>query len=200
MSKEKTELTANGSFSKPIAQLHEFYLSGAITAPEDYIEWFDIIRNAGSNDQIRIYINSGGGVIDTALQFMRVMAETNATITTSIEGSCASAATMIFLSGHIMEVTPNSIFMIHNYSGGTFGKGGEMYDNIVFEREWSKRLLHDVYDGFLTDAEIASVLDNKDIWFHAEDILERAERYMKYHAAKAQQEADDDDEDNSESV
>lgn len=193
----KIETTANGVFSKPVAHMYEFYLSGGIEAPDEYIEWFDIIRNATRNDHIKIYINSGGGVIDTALQFMRVMAETEATITCSIEGSCASAATMIFLSGHILEVTPNSIFMIHNYSGGNYGKGGELYDNIVFEREWSKRLLHDVYDGFLTDAEIAAVLDNKDIWFHAEDILERAEKYMKYHAAKAAQEAD---EDNSESV
>lgn len=191
----KIETTANGVFSKPVAHIHEFYLSGAITAPEDYIEWFDIIRNAGSNDHIKIYINSGGGMIDTALQFMRTMAETQATITCSIEGSCCSAATMIFLCGHVLEVTPNSIFMIHNYSGGTIGKGGEMYDNIVFEREWSKRLLHDVYDGFLTDAEIAAVLDNKDMWFHAEDILERAKKYMEYHAAKAEL-----DENDSESV
>lgn len=186
----------NGYFSKPIAYEHEFYLSGAIEAPEEYVDWFNTIRNAGPNDSIKIYINSGGGIIDTALQFMRVMAETDATITCSVEGSCASAATMIFLAGHILEVTPHSIFIFHNYSGGTFGKGGEMIDQLSFEREWSKRLLHEVYDGFFNDDEIESMLHNKDIWMHADEVLERAKKCMEYRTALAQQE----DENNSESV
>ena len=174
-----------GYFSKPIAHEYEFYLSGDIEAPEEYVDWFNVIRNAGPNDSIKIYINSGGGVIDTALQFMRVMAETQATITCSVEGSCASAATMIFLTGHVLEVTPHSIFMFHNYSGGSFGKGGEMIDQLSFEREWSKRLLHKVYDGFFSDAEIESMLHNRDIWMHADEVLERADKCMKYRAALA---------------
>lgn len=92
---------------------------------------------------------------------------------------------MIFLTGHVLEVTPHSIFMFHNYSGGSFGKGGEMIDQLSFEREWSKRLLHEVYDGFFSDAEIESMLHNRDIWMHADEVLERAQKCMKYRAALA---------------
>lgn len=189
-----------GYFSKPIAHGYEFYLSGDIEAPEEYVDWFNVIRNAGPNDSIKIYINSGGGVIDTALQFMRVMSETQAIVTCSVEGTCASAATMIFLSGHALEVTPHSIFLFHNYSGGSFGKGGEMIDQLSFEREWSKRLLHEVYDGFFSDAEIESMLHNKDIWMHADEVLERAQKCMKYRAALAKQEQEAEDEDDSQLV
>jgi hypothetical protein len=39
-----------------------------------------------------------------------------------------SAATMIFLCADTYEVSEHSMFMFHNYSSATFGKGGEMFD------------------------------------------------------------------------
>jgi ATP-dependent protease ClpP protease subunit len=161
------------SFSKPVAQLHEFYLSGEIGEPEDYIDWFDTIRNASAVDTVRIYINSGGGDLYTTLQFLRVMAETEAHIVTSVEGACMSAATMIFLHGDQQEVTPHSLFMFHNYSAGVFGKGGEMYDQLQFERRWSENFMNEVYSGFLTPEEISSMMHNKDIWMTSDEVVER---------------------------
>ena len=160
-------------FTKPVGQLHEFYLSGTIEGPEEYVDWFDTIRHAGAGDTVRIYINSGGGNLDTTLQFLRVLAETEATVITSVEGSCMSAATMVFLHGHQHEVTPHSLFMFHNYSAGTFGKGGEMYDQLQFERKWSENFLREVYKNFLTDEEIEAMLHNKDIWMTSEEVVER---------------------------
>lgn len=159
--------------SKPVAQVHEFYLSGPIEDAEEYIEWFDIIRNAGQFDTVKIYINSPGGDLYTTLQFLRVMSDTDATVVTSVEGACMSAATMIFLHGHQQEVTPHSLFMFHNYSAGVFGKGGEMYDQLQFERKWSENFMGAVYDGFLTKTEIESMLHNKDIWMTSDEVVAR---------------------------
>lgn len=166
---------SNKGFRKTAAVVHEFYLSGYIDEPQEYIEWFDTIRNATANDTIKIYINSPGGAVDTAIQFMRVLSETDAMVVCSVEGSCMSAATMIFLCAQEFEITPHSLFMFHNYSGGIFGKGGEIFDQAVFEREWSSRFLTHIYRDFLTDAEIKSLLDNKDIWLHSEDVLKRCQ-------------------------
>lgn len=160
-------------FSKPAARVHEFYLSGPIEEAENYIDWFDTIRNAGSTDAIRIYINSPGGDLYTTLQFLRVMSDTEAHVTTSVEGACMSAATMIFLHGHAQEVTPHSLFMFHNYSAGTFGKGGEMYDQLQFERRWSENFMTEVYKDFLTTDEIASMMHNKDIWMDSDEVVKR---------------------------
>lgn len=162
-------------YSKPVAQVHEFYLSGPIQEAENYIDWFDIIRNAGEHDTVKIYINSPGGDLYTTLQFLRVMSETNATVVTSVEGACMSAATMIFLHGHLQEVTPHSLFMFHDYSSGTFGKGGEQYDQIQFERAWSKKFMGEVYKDFLTPQEIDSMMHNKDIWMDHEEVVKRLE-------------------------
>ena len=65
--------------------------------------------------------------------------------------------------------------MFHNYSGGTFGKGGEMYDQLVNERKWSENIIRKVYEGFLTEPEIRSILDNKDIWMEGKEVMKRLE-------------------------
>ena len=160
-------------FSKQLVNIHEFYLCGEIETPEEYIQWFDVIRHSGETDVIKIYINSPGGNVFTAIQFMRVLKESSAKIVMSVEGECASAATMIFLCGDSFEVSEHAMFMFHNYSSGVFGKGGEMFDQLKHERKWSERLLREIYEDFLTEQEIVSILDNKDIWMSGDEIIER---------------------------
>jgi hypothetical protein len=56
------------------------------------------------------------------------------------------------------------------------GKGGEMYDNIMHERKWSEKILRGSYKNFLTEEEISSILDNKDIWMDGEEVLKRLKK------------------------
>ena len=158
---------------KPLAHIHEFYLSGEVESSEEYIEWFDTIRNAQPADIVKIHINSYGGDLFTSIQMMRCISESEATVICSVEGACMSAATMIFLCADGFEVSDHSMFMFHNYSGGTIGKGGEMYDNIMHERKWSEELLRAIYSEFLTADEIESILNNKDIWMDGEEVIKR---------------------------
>lgn len=165
--------TPKDTFTKPIGHVYEFYLVGEIESADNYIDWFDTIRHATENDVIKIYINSPGGDMFTAIQFMRVIAETRGTVISSVEGACMSAATMIFLIAEQFEVTPHSMFMFHNYSGGTMGKGGEMIDQLQHERKWSANLLKEIYENFLTQTEIESMLDNKDLWMDGTEVIRR---------------------------
>lgn len=169
----------NRIISKQCVNIHEFYLSGDIESSEDYIDWFDTIRSAGENDVLKIYINSSGGDLFTAIQFMRVLSETAANVVVSVEGACMSAATLIFLHGHTYEVSPHSMFMFHNYSSGVVGKGGEMYDRLAHEKDWSEKLLREVYSDFLTEKEITSILDNKDIWMDGDEVIKRLKKKVK---------------------
>lgn len=160
-------------FTKSLGNLYEFYLSGELLEPSEYISWFDTIRNASAQDSVKIYINSPGGDLYTAIQFLRAMGESAAHITCSVEGACMSAATLIFLTADAQEVTAHSAFMFHDYSSGVFGKGGEQYDQIQFERKWSEAFLKEAYSGFLTEAEITSMLHNKDIWMTSQEVVAR---------------------------
>jgi hypothetical protein len=176
--------TGKQFFTKNTGNVYEFYLSGEIEEATEYTEWFDTIRNARATDTVKIYINSCGGDLYTALQFLRVLSETDAHVITSVEGACMSAATMIFLHGDEFEVTPHSLFMFHNYSAGVFGKGGEMFDQLQFERAWSENFLREVYHDFLTPDEIKSMLDNKDIWMTSQQVLARIDLVLAKMAAE----------------
>lgn len=173
---EKIELSGMNpqSFTdKPMSRLHRFYLSGEVKAPSEYTSWFETIRASSDQDIIFIHINSYGGDLFTAIQFMRVLNETKATVIASVEGACMSAATIPFLCAKHWEISKHSMFMFHNYSSGAIGKGGELYDQIAHERKWSESLLKDIYSGFLTENEINAILENKDIWLSGEQVAER---------------------------
>lgn len=164
---------------KALAHLHEYYITGTIEEANKYTEWFNQIRHAPPTDIIKLYINSEGGSLWTAIQFMRVIRECKAPVVASVEGACMSAATIIFLMSDTYEISPHSMFMFHNYSGGTIGKGGEMIDQIKHERVWSEKLLFEIYQNFLTDAEIRAILENKDIWMTAEEVVSRLNKKAK---------------------
>ena len=165
--------TLNCFLDRPLSKVHKFYLSGDVRSPSEYITWFETIRNASETDVVVLHINSYGGDLFTAIQFMRVMGESKANIIASVEGACMSAATLIFLAAKNWEISNHSMFMFHNYASASFGKGGEMYDNIIHERKWSEKLWNDIYKGFLTQEEIKSILNNKDIWMAGEEVSKR---------------------------
>jgi len=165
--------------TKPVVHLHSLYLSGTIESPDEYVEVFETIRQAGKGDVVKIHINSYGGDLFTAIQFMRVIGECEAQTIASVEGACMSAATMIFLSCDGFEISENSMFMFHNYSGGTIGKGGEMFDQLIHERKWSEKMLRGIYKDFLTEKEILQLLDNKDLWMDGDDVVKRLKKTTK---------------------
>lgn len=176
------------SHEKSISNLLEYYISGDIEEPSEYTEWFNEIRHARDGDVIKIYINSCGGDLFTAIQFMRVLRETKALVIVSVEGACMSAATMIFLAADKFEISAHSSFMFHNYSGGAIGKGGEMMDQLAFESKWAEAMLRDVYMDFLTAEEITSILANKDFWMDSDDVIARLNKRAEKIEEKAKAE------------
>lgn len=177
---EETKIVYGIVEPRVVSTLYEFYISGEIGPPEEYIHVFNQIRHAGKDDYVKIYINSGGGDLFSAIQFLRVLSETEALVTVSVEGLCCSAATLIFLSADRFEVTPHSVFMFHTYTSGVWGKGSDQFNQITHERKWSSALLGGVYEDFLTKEEIKEVLDGKDLWMDIHEIVDR----MKSRIAK----------------
>lgn len=161
---------------RSMGRMHTFYLSGYVDSPDKYVSWFETIRNAQEHDIVCIHINSPGGDAFTAVQFMRIMRETKANVVASVEGACMSAATLIFLAAKHWEISEHSVFMFHDYSSWSVGKGGEMYDELTHFRKWSNKLWKDAYGDFLTEEEIAQILDNKDIWMDSHEVAERLNR------------------------
>lgn len=151
----------------------DFYLSGPIGDPEDYVDWFYTISSARETDVIRIHINSPGGSLFTTVQFLQVLGDTKARIIMNVAGACMSAATLIFLSGDEYLVNEHSVFLFHNYSGGVIGKGGEMYHSVVHERKWTEQIMRSAYKDFLTEEELTNLIEDKDVWMDAKTVISR---------------------------
>lgn len=149
------------------------YLSGSIEAPSTYIEELQTLREAQETDEVRIYINSGGGRVDTAIQIVNGIRNCRAKVTAVIEGVCHSAATYIFLACDDWEVNLGVLMLIHNYTGGAYGKGADLVDHVIANDTWVKNIMALCYEGFLTEDEINEVNKNQDIWLESDEILAR---------------------------
>lgn len=153
--------------------IHHFYIVDEINEVDPYLELINTLKTAEAHDSVYIYINSPGGNLHTAIQVISAIKQSQATVITSLDALCCSAATLIFLSGHKFMVNPNCTFMIHNYSNFTGGKGNELALQVKHQEEHFKTLAQDIYGGFLTAEEITSVLNGKDIWLGSKDVVAR---------------------------
>lgn len=168
--------TTGNNMNKPVLMQHDLYLTGYIEDPEKYVEWFELFGGSTKNDIIKIHINSYGGNLYTAIQILTAMSESEANIICSVEGACMSAATLVFLHGDSFYISPYSAFMFHNYSSGTYGKGGEVVAQVTFEKNLFGELMRKSYEGFLDVKEIEDIIEGKDIWMGAEEVANRLEK------------------------
>jgi ATP-dependent protease ClpP protease subunit len=172
------------SFNADYGCIKDYYLSDEIGSPDEYTQMIHEIRSSRQTDVIKLHINCPGGNLFTTIQILQAMAECEGHIIASVEGACMSAATLIFLCADEFMITNHSMFLFHNYSGGTFGKGGEMYHGVIHERKWCEGLMRDLYSDFLTSDEITELINDKDIWMDASQVLERLEKRGKLHEKK----------------
>jgi|TARA_B110000967_G_C18899223_1_gene573302 ATP-dependent protease ClpP protease subunit len=170
---EEVTTMSSGYIQQPLGYIHHFYVSGEIGQPQDYSEWIQTIRSAGPMDVIYLHLNSEGGDVMTTIQLMRALNESEAKVISSAEGLVASAATMLFLCGDQCEISDHSMFMFHTFSSFSYGKSSEMQAQVKLEASWGANLVRQIYDGFLTEVEILAILDGRDHWMEADEVLER---------------------------
>ena len=127
------------------------------------------MRTATENDAIVIHINSPGGEMFSAIQIMRAMSESPATIIASVEGMCAE----------VCEISDHSHFMFHTYSSGNWGKGHEQLEQTLADDKWARNLFTSVYKNFLTATEITDVVKGRDLWMDSKEVSKRLEARNK---------------------
>jgi ATP-dependent protease ClpP protease subunit len=153
---------------------HHVYLYDGIDLPSNYCQLIHMLNAAHTGDEFIIHLNTPGGVVDSGIAIRNAIMSTKAKVTAKMTGTVASAGTMIALACHSIEVTNNLSFMCHEISidniGGKFSDIKNMQD--FYEKQFSQ-LSHDVYDGFLTEDEIEKMHNGKELWYSAEEVLER---------------------------
>ena len=156
----------------------DFWLSDDISDFSKYMPFLKVIEYLGSDDVINMHINCYGGMVDIANQLRNAILKSPASLSVSVEGFCASAATYFFTIADEIKVHSNSIIMFHSYSGCTFGKFHEQVQSMDFYKKWFASFCNDLYKNILEPEEIEMMINGKDLWFTRDEFVPKAKKYI----------------------
>lgn len=161
------------------AQHTHFYLSTDIGEPHEYTDMIHRILIAAPTDTIFIHLNTPGGHLDTGVQIVNAMQNSQAKIITVLESMAFSLGTLIFLAGDEMIVNDHCMIMFHNFRGGIQGKGNELTSQLEATKKWFSVFAKKVYVPFLTEEEFDHILRGEDLWMHSPEIRKRLDRMIR---------------------
>lgn len=144
----------------------ETWLGDTVT-PEE----FRAELNSGGGD-IEVWINSPGGDVFAATEIYNALKEYRGKVTVKIDSIAGSAASMVAMSGDVVEISPTGMMMIHNPETGAIGNTDEFTAAIKF--------LEQIKEGLITAyalktklprAEISKLMD-AETWLNARKAVE----------------------------
>lgn len=157
----------------------DIYLNKYIGDAHFYFEMLEILRSAKTEDEIFIHLNNSGGAIDTTIQIINAMKESDATITTCLDSVAHSAASIILLSGNNIKTSKYGSMLCHYYTDIIIGKGHEINAVTQFDKKYYNKFFREIYKGFMTTDEINDMINGKDFWFSSEEINHRLQNIVK---------------------
>jgi ATP-dependent protease ClpP protease subunit len=158
----------------------EVYLDEEILNPSYYRMVLQKIHSLEEDDSVDIIINTSGGNLQSAISIINAIRFCQGRVTGILNNEAASAGSLIALACPNLLVAPNSTLMIHSYSYGNYGKSNELLSNIHYFDDQIKKLMAELYAGFLSDKELEAVFEGKDYYFDTEEIIKRLENRQKF--------------------
>ena len=177
-------------YSVKSLQINNFrvQLNKGIMDASYYSRIFEMMLDAGENDQITFFISSGGGRVDGLNVLLEGTRLTDAYTTAVLVGSAHSAASIFALNCDEVIVTDSADMLCHEVTYGTGGKGSDVYSHVLHTKRTSDKLLTETYSGFLDDKQLAALFAGTQIYLTAEEIRECLARKSAYMEAKFQAE------------
>lgn len=160
-------------------QIFHHYIVGEIGAAEDYMELLADLAQASPEDVIYLHLNTPGGDLMTCCQIIHAIEECRAPVVTSAEGTVASGGSLLFFSGTGFIVGDLSTFLLHDGSGGVYGKVNENLKAAKASTEHLKRVYEHAYGRFFTKKEIKKILKGGDMYLKPKDVIKRLEKSIK---------------------
>jgi len=121
---------------------------------------------------IKLRINSYGGSVFAGLAVLDTIRNLKSDVYTYVDGSAASAATIISVAGAKRFIGKNSMMLIHQLSHGSYGKFSELEDDMENNRRLMKTI-KDIYKQY-TKVPMKSIDEilKHDLWFDSAKCLE----------------------------
>lgn len=121
---------------------------------------------------IWLHIQSEGGQVFAARALADQIPHIASPIFSIIEGVCGSAATFISLSCNRRYIQPSAFVLIHQMSGGVFGKYYEMVDDMQVNRQLMRQMEDFYVERTKMSRENIGDYLSRESWFNAEKCIE----------------------------
>ena len=122
-------------------------------------------------ENIDVYINSNGGVVDTAIAINNALRRHKAKVTVNIDAIAASAATLITCAGDTVKMPKNALFMLHNPLTIAMGDSEEMRKQADVLEKYKNSIMETYLQKVNIDKEKLSELMDNESWLSAEEAL-----------------------------
>lgn len=152
---------------------HVVFLTTEIEAPIEYNKLVMFLDMMTEKDKVRLYINNGGGYIDSGFYIVGAIKRCKAEVTAVLTGTVASVSTIITMACDKIEIDDYTQFMVHSWSGGISGKAEEIRVHAEFSDKELTNSFNSIYDGFLTKEEMKAVMKGTDLWMNKKEVLKR---------------------------
>lgn len=138
------------------------------TCPRDVQKVLDAVVEG---DEIEVYINSPGGVIDVGSEIYTLLRGQN-NVKIYITGEACSAASIVAMSGYC-EMSPTALMMVHCVSSGARGNHSAM-EHMAEVLRTADRALCTAYVAKtgMTEEEVLELMEHE-TWLTAEQARER---------------------------
>lgn len=159
------------------AKIISAYISGPIGEVNNYVDLIDVLLTATSEDVIRIYIDSPGGMIASGGLVASAIDHCAGKVYTIARGLCASAAALIHSAAkpEYTSVSPLAVMLYHMSShadsGVSTGIKGRAQNQVKYVNETLLKKAR--ADHHITDEEFARIQAGEDIIVPAVEWMKR---------------------------
>ena len=156
-----------------------------VIIPNDYKWYYDCldedctcprdvnnVLTEANGEEVEVYINSPGGVIDAGSEIYTMLREYQGDIKIKIVGQACSAASIIAMAGHC-EMSPTALMMVHCVSTRASGNHNDMEKTAEVLRT-ADDALSNAYmaKSGMSKAEVLAMME-KETWLTAEQAKEK---------------------------
>ena len=166
-------------------------VSQVFGSPHSFDEVIHLLTVATPEDIINFNINSNGGDFYSLVALRNAIRQTEAQVYMNLLGMAASAGSVLFLeNADGYKIHEDSCMMIHSMQCGTgYTDANTIATRAEHNKKINERFVRNTYKDFLTEDEIESVLNAKEIYLEDFEIRERLQKREEMKAQQQQLQA-----------
>ena len=167
-------------------------VSQVFGSPHLFDEVIHLLSVATPEDIINFNINSNGGDFYSLVALRNAIRQTEAQVYMNLLGMAASAGSALFLeNADGYKIHEDSCMMIHSMQCGTgYTDANTIATRAEHNKKINERFVRNTYKDFLTEDEIESVLNSREIYLEDFEIRERLQQREEMKAQQQQSEQD----------